>query len=199
MLAIQSIEAPSNLGMTEHSAEGRPLKPKTLPCKYCSKRFRYVSFACHARNPICPVSIPIPIHIHIPIVAFGVKSTLICDEPTSGSVPSAICHLPSIYYLPHLLLPLLPILPFSSQPTPLINLLQPSNLRFRRILAYIDLVSSPLCSLFNLSISLLGVWSMCKDMNGRIPRRSLSPVTGRVAERHLDVGKSRLLFCSVLF
>ncbi|KAI0175198.1 hypothetical protein BJ166DRAFT_165472 [Pestalotiopsis sp. NC0098] len=41
MQSIQSIEGPGLPG-TEGIVEGRQQKPKTLPCKYCSKRFRRV-------------------------------------------------------------------------------------------------------------------------------------------------------------
>lgn len=49
MLALQSIEAPSPHPMSgpppivvADPGENRQQKPKTLPCKYCSKRFRSV-------------------------------------------------------------------------------------------------------------------------------------------------------------
>jgi hypothetical protein len=40
MLPMQSIEAPVPTGPAEEQGEVRQQKPKTLPCKYCSKRFR---------------------------------------------------------------------------------------------------------------------------------------------------------------
>ncbi|KAI6489412.1 hypothetical protein ACKVWC_007950 [Pyricularia oryzae] len=42
MLPIQSIEAPTPSNTADENGEGRQQKPKTLPCKYCSKRFRRV-------------------------------------------------------------------------------------------------------------------------------------------------------------
>ncbi|KAI1881110.1 hypothetical protein JX265_001350 [Neoarthrinium moseri] len=42
MQSIQSIEGPGLPGTTDENVEGRQQKPKTLPCKYCSKRFRRV-------------------------------------------------------------------------------------------------------------------------------------------------------------
>lgn len=40
MLPMQSIEAETPSSITEDNGESRQQKPKTLPCKYCSKRFR---------------------------------------------------------------------------------------------------------------------------------------------------------------
>ena len=52
MLAIQSMEGPPRplpgpppTLVGPESTEVRQPKPKTLPCKYCSKRFRFVVFA----------------------------------------------------------------------------------------------------------------------------------------------------------
>lgn len=42
MLPLQSIEAPPP-GTADENGETRQQKPKTLPCKYCSKRFRLVA------------------------------------------------------------------------------------------------------------------------------------------------------------
>ncbi|KAM7215072.1 hypothetical protein V8F06_009526 [Rhypophila decipiens] len=42
MVPLQSIEAPAPSGTTGENGETRHQKPKTLPCKYCSKRFRSV-------------------------------------------------------------------------------------------------------------------------------------------------------------
>ncbi|KAJ9151238.1 Transcriptional regulator ADR1 [Pleurostoma richardsiae] len=42
MLPIQSIEGPPAHTTAEENGEPRQQKPKTLPCKYCSKRFRRV-------------------------------------------------------------------------------------------------------------------------------------------------------------
>ncbi|KAL2175006.1 uncharacterized protein P884DRAFT_62070 [Thermothelomyces heterothallicus CBS 202.75] len=42
MLPLQSIEASPPSHRTEENGETRPQKPKVLPCKYCSKRFRRV-------------------------------------------------------------------------------------------------------------------------------------------------------------
>ncbi|KAK3381664.1 hypothetical protein B0H63DRAFT_396902 [Podospora didyma] len=42
MLPLQSIEAPAPSHTADENGEARHQKPKTLPCKYCSKRFRRV-------------------------------------------------------------------------------------------------------------------------------------------------------------
>ena len=42
MLPIQSIEAPPPSGTAGDNGETRQQKPKALPCRYCSKRFRSV-------------------------------------------------------------------------------------------------------------------------------------------------------------
>ncbi|KAK5661923.1 hypothetical protein OQA88_10033 [Cercophora sp. LCS_1] len=42
MLPLQSIEAPAPSSTADENGEIRQQKPKTLPCKYCSKRFRRV-------------------------------------------------------------------------------------------------------------------------------------------------------------
>ncbi|KLU88574.1 hypothetical protein MAPG_07559, partial [Magnaporthiopsis poae ATCC 64411] len=42
MLPMQSIEAETPSSIAEDNGESRQQKPKTLPCKYCSKRFRRV-------------------------------------------------------------------------------------------------------------------------------------------------------------
>ncbi|KAK3316432.1 hypothetical protein B0H66DRAFT_576328 [Apodospora peruviana] len=42
MLPLQSIEAPAPSSIADENGESRQQKPKTLPCKYCSKRFRRV-------------------------------------------------------------------------------------------------------------------------------------------------------------
>lgn len=50
MLPLQSLEAPAPHPppslpgpiVTADASENRNQKPKTLPCKYCSKRFRFV-------------------------------------------------------------------------------------------------------------------------------------------------------------
>lgn len=38
--SVQSIEGSGVPGTVDENGEGRQQKPKTLPCKYCSKRFR---------------------------------------------------------------------------------------------------------------------------------------------------------------
>lgn len=40
MMPLQSIEAPAPSSTADENGEHRQQKPKTLPCKYCSKRFR---------------------------------------------------------------------------------------------------------------------------------------------------------------
>ena len=40
MMPLQSIEASAAMGTADENGEIRQQKPKTLPCKYCSKRFR---------------------------------------------------------------------------------------------------------------------------------------------------------------
>lgn len=40
MQSVQTMEAPALTGIADENGEGRQQKPKTLPCKYCSKRFR---------------------------------------------------------------------------------------------------------------------------------------------------------------
>jgi hypothetical protein len=42
MLPLQSIEASPPSNTADENGEIRQQKPKTLPCKYCSKRFRSV-------------------------------------------------------------------------------------------------------------------------------------------------------------
>ncbi|KAK0615734.1 hypothetical protein B0T17DRAFT_497401 [Bombardia bombarda] len=42
MLPLQSIEAPAPSSIADENGESRHQKPKTLPCQYCSKRFRRV-------------------------------------------------------------------------------------------------------------------------------------------------------------
>ncbi|KAK4443590.1 transcriptional regulator ADR1 [Podospora aff. communis PSN243] len=42
MMPLQSIEAPAPSSTADENGEHRQQKPKTLPCKYCSKRFRRV-------------------------------------------------------------------------------------------------------------------------------------------------------------
>ncbi|KAK8100709.1 hypothetical protein PG999_011083 [Apiospora kogelbergensis] len=45
MQSIQSVETATISGNAGDIAEGKQQKPKTLPCKYCSKRFRHTTFA----------------------------------------------------------------------------------------------------------------------------------------------------------
>ena len=40
MQAMPSIEGSGVTGTAEEGVEGRQQKPKTLPCKFCDKRFR---------------------------------------------------------------------------------------------------------------------------------------------------------------
>ena len=40
MQSVQTMEAPAVTAIADENVESRQQKPKTLPCKYCSKRFR---------------------------------------------------------------------------------------------------------------------------------------------------------------
>lgn len=55
MLPLQSIEASPPSNHADENGETRHQKPKALPCKYCSKRFRSVVFKNYPVRLLCRI------------------------------------------------------------------------------------------------------------------------------------------------
>ena len=53
MLPLQSIETAPPPSTADENGEHRQQKPKTLPCQYCSKRFRSAHSPNLTRRPLC--------------------------------------------------------------------------------------------------------------------------------------------------